>query len=72
MRFAYCALHAVDVAQTLPHHESGGYWIARSSRAMAVPRGEVGKGPAWSGSQRVGTADAVASRRWANNAIVRA
>jgi hypothetical protein len=24
------------VAGTLPHRESGGYWIARSSRAMTV------------------------------------
>ena len=30
MRFAYCALRA------MPHPESGGYWIARSSRAMTV------------------------------------
>jgi hypothetical protein len=26
----------VDVAETLPHAESGGYWIARSSRAMTL------------------------------------
>jgi hypothetical protein len=36
MRFAYCALRSVDVTETSPHGESGGYWIARSSRAMTV------------------------------------
>jgi hypothetical protein len=25
---------AIDVSETLPQRESGGYWIARSSRAM--------------------------------------
>jgi hypothetical protein len=29
---------AVDVAKILPHRESGGYWIARSSRAMTVKK----------------------------------
>jgi hypothetical protein len=27
---------ALDVAKTLPDEESGGYWIARSSRAMTT------------------------------------
>jgi hypothetical protein len=55
MRFAYWA---------------GGYWIARSSRAMTVRRGRLRKRTRVARVQRVGTADAVASRRWANNAIV--
>jgi hypothetical protein len=25
---------AIDVSETSPHQESGGYWIARASRAM--------------------------------------
>jgi hypothetical protein len=35
MRFAYCAL------QSEPHRKSGGYWIARSSRAMTAVVGEA-------------------------------
>jgi hypothetical protein len=27
---------AIDVAETLPKQKSGGYWIARSSRAMTA------------------------------------
>jgi hypothetical protein len=27
---------AVDAAEALPHGESGGYWIARSSWAMTI------------------------------------
>jgi hypothetical protein len=27
---------AIGVAETSPHGESGGYWIARSSRAMTA------------------------------------
>jgi hypothetical protein len=37
MRFAYCALRAGDVWQET-RLESGGYWIARSSRAMTLNR----------------------------------
>jgi hypothetical protein len=29
---------AIDVSETLPDRDSGGYWIARSSRAMTVAR----------------------------------
>jgi hypothetical protein len=36
MRFAYCALQ-------LPYCEPGGYWIARSSRAMTVSSGTASK-----------------------------
>jgi hypothetical protein len=38
---------AIGVSKTLPHRKSGGYWIARSSRAMTVCGVKAGHDSAW-------------------------